>query len=129
MAKILVVDDEFGIGELLRDVLSDEGHEVELAINGRQGLDRMAGTKPDLIFLDFMMPVLDGAGVLRAMAVEPALSQIPVIVMSSLPEATIESRAQGYTHYVRKPFRIDTIIRLAATTLADGDGPAVDGHG
>jgi CheY-like chemotaxis protein len=123
MAKILVVDDEFGIGELLRDVLSDEGHEVHLAINGRQGLDLMKKEQPGLIFLDFMMPVLDGAGVLAAMAAEPALSRIPVIVMSSLPEATIESRAKGYTRYIRKPFRIDTIISLAATTLADGDHP------
>jgi CheY-like chemotaxis protein len=121
MANILVVDDEFGIGELLRDVLTDEGHEVRLAINGRQGLDLMAQAKPELIFLDFMMPVLDGAGVLQAMAAEPALSRIPVIVMSSLPEATIESRATGYTRYVRKPFRIDTIIDLAAAMLEGED--------
>jgi CheY-like chemotaxis protein len=118
MAKILVVDDEFGIGELLRDLLSDEGHDVQLAINGRQGLDLMAQAKPELVFLDFMMPMLDGAGVLRGMAADPALSPIPVIIMSSLPEATIASRVQGYAHYVRKPFRIDTIIRLAAATLA-----------
>jgi CheY-like chemotaxis protein len=78
--------------------------------------------KPALIFLDFMMPVLDGAAVLAAMAAEPALSRIPVIVMSSLPEATIESHAKGYTRYVRKPFRIDTIIALAAAMLSGEDG-------
>jgi CheY-like chemotaxis protein len=118
MAKILVIDDEFGIGEMLRDLLSDEGHDVLLAINGRQGLDLMAKEQPALIFLDFMMPVLDGAGVLKAMATNQALSQIPVILMSSLPEATIVSRAQGHVRYVRKPFRIDHVLELAATTLA-----------
>ena len=51
-AKILVVDDEFGIGELLRDLLSDEGHEVLLAINGRQGLELMAQAPPELVFLE-----------------------------------------------------------------------------
>jgi CheY-like chemotaxis protein len=123
MAKILVVDDEFGIGELLRDLLGDEGHEVQLAINGRQGLDLMARAKPELVFLDFMMPVLDGAGVLKAMAIEPALSRIPVVLMSSLPEAMVESRVQGYTRYVRKPFRIDTIIGIAAGVLAGRKEP------
>jgi CheY-like chemotaxis protein len=118
MAKILVIDDEFGIGEMLRDLLSDEGHDVMLAINGRQGLELMAKEQPALIFLDFMMPVLDGAGVLKAMATNQALSQIPVILMSSLPETTIVSRAQGHVRYVRKPFRIDHVLELAATTLA-----------
>lgn len=124
MAKILVVDDEFGIGELLRDLLSDEGHEVLLAINGRQGLELMAQARPELVFLDFMMPVLDGAGVLKAMAADLALSQIPVILMSSLAEATIKTRARGHVHYVRKPFRIEDVIELAATTLAGTKGPA-----
>jgi CheY-like chemotaxis protein len=124
VAKILVVDDEFGIGELLRDLLSEEGHEVLLAINGRQGLELMAQARPELVFLDFMMPMLDGAGVLKAMAANPALSQIPVILMSSLPEATIDTRAHGHVRYVRKPFRIENILELAATTLAGAKGPA-----
>jgi CheY-like chemotaxis protein len=68
---------------------------VLLAINGRQGLELMAQARPELVFLDFM-PMLDGAGVLKAMAANPALSQIPVILMSSLPEATIDTRAHGH---------------------------------
>jgi hypothetical protein len=51
MAKILVVDDEFGIGEVLREFLSDEGHRVALAINGRQGLEVAAKEPPDLVFV------------------------------------------------------------------------------
>jgi DNA-binding response OmpR family regulator len=49
VAKILVVDDEFGIGELLREVLSDDDHQVVLAINGRQGLRMIAKEQPDLV--------------------------------------------------------------------------------
>jgi CheY-like chemotaxis protein len=118
MAKILVVDDEFGIGELLRELLSEEGHEVALAINGHQGLAKVAQEPPDLILLDFMMPVLNGPGMMRAMAESPDTSEIPVIIMSSLPESTIIARISGHVAYVRKPFQIDALLELVATALA-----------
>jgi len=122
VAKILVVDDEFGIGELLRDVLSDAGHEVLLAMNGRQALEVMGRELPDLVLLDFMMPVLDGPGVVNAMAKDPAISKIPVILMSSLPEATLAGRVQGHVGYVLKPFRIDDILTLTSAALTGGEG-------
>ena len=117
MAKILVVDDEFGIGELLREVLGDEHHDVVLAINGRQGLELVAKEQPDLVFMDFMMPVLNGAAMLKAMTADPSMAQIPVVIMSSLPEATISERAEGHVAFVRKPFQIETILAITATAL------------
>ena len=117
MAKILVVDDEFGIGELLREVLGDEQHDVVLAINGRQGLELVAKEQPDLVFMDFMMPVLNGAAMLKAMTADPSMAQIPVVIMSSLPEATISERAEGHVAFVRKPFQIETILAITATAL------------
>jgi CheY-like chemotaxis protein len=118
VVKILVVDDEFGIGELLREILSDDDHQVVLAINGRQGLQMIAKEMPDLVFLDFLMPVLNGAGMLKAMMDDPDMAQIPVIIMSSLPEATVAERAQGHVGFVRKPFQINTILDVAAAALA-----------
>ena len=118
MAKILVVDDEFGIGELLREVLRDDDHQVVLAINGRQGLQMVANEQPDLVFLDFMMPVLNGVGMLKAMMEDPNMAQIPVIIMSSLPEASVAERAHGHVGFVRKPFQINTILDVAAAALA-----------
>jgi CheY-like chemotaxis protein len=117
VAKILVVDDEFGIGELLREVLGDEHHDVVLAINGRQGLELVAKEQPDLVFMDFMMPVLNGAAMLKAMTADPSMAQIPVVIMSSLPEATISERAEGHVAFVRKPFQIETILAITATAL------------
>jgi CheY-like chemotaxis protein len=117
VAKILVVDDEFGIGELLREVLSDDDHQVVLATNGRQGLQMIAKEQPDLVFLDFMMPVLNGAGMLKAMMEDPVMAQIPVIIMSSLPEASVAERAHGHVGFVRKPFPINTILDVAAAAL------------
>ena len=89
MATVLVVEDEFGIADVLETILTDKGYRVLTACNGQQGLARLAEEKPDLILLDFMMPILNGAGVLRAMTAEPAYHRIPVIMMSALEEDMI----------------------------------------
>jgi two-component system response regulator VicR len=66
MPTILVVEDEFAIAELLEMALVDVGYEVVTAANGRQALERIEeGTRPDLIITDFMMPVLNGAGLMK----------------------------------------------------------------
>ena len=118
MATVLVVDDEFGIADLIQDILVDEGHCVLSASNGRQALEIMAETRPDLLFLDYMMPRLDGAGVLRAMIQDPSLGRVPVVMMSSMPETTVAERCQGYTTFMRKPFRVAELVRLASELTA-----------
>jgi CheY-like chemotaxis protein len=114
VAVVLVVDDEYGIANLLEDVLRDEGHSVVTASNGRQALERMATERPDLIVADYMMPVMDGAALLAALAANPNLKDIPVILASSLPEATVSERCTGYTIFLRKPFRIFDVLDLVA---------------
>ena len=97
MATVLIVEDEFAIADLLEMVLTDEGYHVLTAANGRQGLERLAeGPRPDLVISDYMMPVLDGAGLLRAMRESEAQRDIPCIVMSSMPEANVRERTDGY---------------------------------
>ena len=124
MATVLIVDDEFGIAELLDAVLSDDGHIVATAANGRQGLARVAAHPPDLIFLDFMMPVMDGPAMLAALAGDPGTRAIPVVLMSSMPEETVRERAAGHAAFLRKPFRLKQVRDLVATLVAtrDGDG-------
>ena len=124
MATVLVVDDEFGIADLIQDILVDEGHRVFNASNGRQALDIMVRTRPDLVFLDYMMPRLDGAGVLHAMVQDPSLQGVPVVMMSSMPEATIAERCKGYAAFMRKPFRVTELMRLTGELTADGMRPA-----
>ena len=68
MAVVLVVDDEFGITDLLEDVLSDEGHRVLAASNGKQALERAAAERPDLVLTDYMIPVMDGVALIAANA-------------------------------------------------------------
>jgi CheY-like chemotaxis protein len=102
MATVLIVDDEFAIAGLLEMVLTDEGYCVVAAANGCQGLNRLAeGPRPDLVISDFMMPILAGAGLLRAMRESEAQRNIPCIVMSSMPEANVRERIGGYAAFVR----------------------------
>ena len=113
MATILVVEDEFGITEVLQSALTDAGHNVVTAINGKQGLERLKEKGPDLVIMDFMMPVLDGPGMLRAMRDNPEYRHIPAILMSSLPESAIVEAASGtYAGFLRKPFQLRTAIEM-----------------
>ena len=113
MARILVVEDEFGIAEVLQSALTDVGHDVVLAINGKQGLERLKEVRPDLVILDFMMPVLDGPGMLRNMRGVPEFGDIPAILMSSLPEPAIMQEAGGmYNGFLRKPFSLRIVLEM-----------------
>jgi CheY-like chemotaxis protein len=112
MAVVLVVDDEFGIIKLLQDVLTDEGHNVLIATNGKQALDIAAKNKPAVVISDFMMPVMDGAELVKAMAADALLADVPVVLMSSIPEATVAERVSGYAAFVRKPFKIFDLVDL-----------------
>jgi CheY-like chemotaxis protein len=120
MPTVLVVDDEFVIADLLETILTDEGYQVRTACNGKQALAKMAEATPDLIVLDFMMPILDGAGMLRAMATAPAYRHIPVIMISSLSEEVIGQKCAGYTAFLRKPFRVAAVLGTVARVLGDG---------
>jgi CheY-like chemotaxis protein len=124
VAVVLVVDDEVGIATLLEDVLQDEGYRVLTASNGRQALERIATEKPDLILSDFMMPVMDGAALVSALATSPDLTSIPVVLMSSLPEAATAERCNGYAAFLRKPFSIFDVVEMVARLVSDASRPA-----
>lgn len=118
MATVLIVEDEFTIAELLEMVLTDEGYRVLLAANGRRGLERLAeGPRPDLVISDYMMPVLDGAGLVRAMRASEAQRDIPIIVMSAMPEASVRQHIAGYAAFMRKPFQIAAVVAVVASVL------------
>jgi CheY-like chemotaxis protein len=121
MPTVLVVDDEFVIADLLETILTDEGYRVHTACNGKQALAKMAEATPDLILLDFMMPILDGAGMLRAIAAVPAYQHIPVIMISSLNEEVIAKKCIAYTAFLRKPFRVAAVLETVARVLGRSD--------
>jgi CheY-like chemotaxis protein len=120
MKTILVVDDEFDIVDVLSDLLTAEGYRVVTAGNGREGLARAAETRPDLILLDRMMPVVDGAEMLRLLHEDPELTSIPVVMMSAA-EGRRLSQELGCADFLKKPFDLTTLLDTVAR-LVGGEG-------
>ncbi len=118
MTTILVVDDEALIAMALEAELEDAGYGVVTAANGRQALERLAeAPRPDLVLTDMMMPVMGGAEMLAAMAADPELAGIPVIVVSSLPETAVRARANGAAAILRKPYTAEEVLGAIARVL------------
>ena len=123
MALILIIDDEFSVAEVIEAILTDAGHEVVTASNGQQGLERAKEKRPDLVLLDFMMPIMGGSSTLKALRKEPELRDVPVVIMSSLPESTVSSAAKGeYAAFLRKPFRMRRVIDIVNGALRTDQG-------
>lgn len=104
---IVVVDDEPGFCETIKDLLEDEGYAVEIARDGRAGLALLRGlpARPCLLLLDLIMPVLDGAAVYRELKADPRLAPIPVAIATSDP-----SRAPSGALVLPKPLTIDRLL-------------------
>jgi CheY-like chemotaxis protein len=120
MTTILVVDDEALIAMALEAELEDAGYGVVTAANGRQGLERLAeAPRPDLVLLDMMMPVMNGPEMVAAMAANPDLRGIPVIILSSLPEAAVRARANGAAVILRKPYTAEEVLGAILQVLGE----------
>jgi CheY-like chemotaxis protein len=117
MSRVLVVDDEFGLGDALADVLRDEGYDVEVARNGALGLGAMRARRPDVVLLDYMMPVMDGQQVLQEMKGDPKLQRIPVVVMTAVPAEMVKDWID-HVPLLRKPFELDRLFALLTESLA-----------
>lgn len=122
MARLLIVEDDGDLQQLLSLALTREGYEVHYAFNGQEGFDRALAIQPDLLLLDLMLPVLNGVEVLRLMSTNTLLRDIPVIVMTAHGDKAemLESslRAQGARAYLRKPFDLAEMKSLVRRILA-----------
>ncbi|MGK8557280.1 response regulator transcription factor [Nocardia gipuzkoensis] len=120
-ARILVVDDEPLIAELLATSLRFQGFEVATAVNGGDGLDKVRSFRPDALIADVMMPGMDGFGMLRRLRAEG--SDIPVLFLTSRDEINdrLAGLALGADDYVAKPFSLEEVIaRLRAVLRRSG---------
>jgi CheY-like chemotaxis protein len=114
---ILIVDDEQGTVDVLTAVLKDAGYEAIGAANGRDALGKLRGGTVSAVLLDVMMPVLDGPATLRALRGELGLSELPVVLMSGIPESMVKRRCRGYTAFLRKPFSLDELLATLQRVL------------
>jgi len=116
MTVILIVDDEPAITDLLAAVLEEEGYQVSIANNGRNGLNSLEAVKPDLVLSDVMMPILDGRGLCQAMQAHPIYQAITIILMSAAVEVNV-SEGCKYAAFLKKPFNLDTVLELIARVI------------
>jgi CheY-like chemotaxis protein len=119
LKTILVVDDEFYTAEILTFVLESRGYRVLGAFNGRDGLEKLKHTPVDLIILDVMMPIMNGAEMARALRADQGLSQIPVLITSALPQSAVEEMFEHFDGFLRKPFQISAVLESVCRLLGD----------
>ncbi len=118
MRRILIVDDEVGIRETLRDLFEDEGFEVDVAADGEEGLATLRTRGPHaLMILDLLMPNMDGAELLRRVRADPELAATPVIMSTSHPAV-----APPGILLIRKPVDVNVLINTVHGLL--GADPA-----
>lgn len=118
MARILVVDDEIGIRELLSEILYDEGHSVEVAENATQAREARLRRRPDLVLLDIWMPDIDGVSLLKEWASQ-GLLDMPVIMMSghATVDTAMEATRIGAVDFLEKPIAMQKLLEAVASGL------------
>lgn len=110
--KLLVVDDEPALREMLQDILSEKGFSVVTAADGGEGLKKIYEENPDLIILDCSMPVLTGYELLERMRTDPMLINKPVVMLTvnSSERDQIKGLRLGVDDYITKPFKTSILI-------------------
>lgn len=116
-SRVLIVDDEFGLAEVIAEILVERGYDAAIAMNGKLALADMEQARPDFVLSDVMMPVMDGPTMLTCMRQDPRFAHIPVVLMSSLEPKTFAQVAGLYQEAVRKPFSPDVLYALLARYL------------
>ncbi len=120
MARILIVDDEEAIRDLIKEVLSPDGHEFFLAADGKQAFDIVRSKVIDLAIVDRNMPGIGGIEVVQAMRQNPKTSKIKVLMCtgSSLTKEIDEAFSAGADDYVLKPLNFAQLMAKVAKVLA-----------
>lgn len=108
--KLLIVEDEVGIQNFLKQGLEEEGFDVDVAQNGQEGLDKFLVTSYDLILLDWMMPQLSGLDVCKQ--IRSKNQEVPILFLTAKDtvQETIEGLKAGANDYIKKPFSFDELL-------------------
>ena len=116
---VLVADDEEDIKVVLRMFLEAVGYEVVTAFDGLDALEQIKSTKPDVVLMDIMMPVIDGIEVVRQMKATPGIRDIPVVMLTAAAQSDMVERAiqAGAADYIVKPFEPEAVQRAIEKVL------------
>ena len=124
--KILLVDDDDMVRELVAATLKGGSYQLLQAADGGKGLELAREQRPDLVFLDVNMPVMDGVTVCEAIKKDPATNSISVIMLTALGQDVDKERARraGANGYFTKPFSPLSLLRKVDEVLGDTSGAA-----
>ena len=126
--KVLIVEDDHNIADLLRLYLEKEGYEVAIAPDGVKGVERFRSEQPDLVLLDVMLPGMDGWAVCRSIRAE---SKTPIIMLTAKSETEdkVYGLKQGADDYITKPFEMKEVLaRIEAVLRRSGMEPEKGGR-
>lgn len=120
--RVLVVDDEPDVTDLVRRILVAEGFEVEIDTGGRSALSRILADPPDLLVLDLMMPDMDGFEVLKLLRLDARGRNLPVLILSARTghQDQLETLQLGADAYVCKPFSPRDLVRQVHSLVGRG---------
>ena len=117
--RVLVVDDDAGIRELLREVLGEYGFAVTEAVNGAEALERVRADPPAAVLMDLMMPVLSGAEATQALKADPRTAGIRVIAMSAGRHLSTMAAGVPADRFLSKPFDFGALAAALTDLPAD----------
>ena len=109
--RVLIVEDEQSIAEILGDLLAEEGYEAAVSVNGA-ALKEAHDAPPDLILMDVMMPGMDGTEVCRRLKADPRTRHVPVVFLTAMPADILAARLGdcAYDGLIRKPFGLVEVL-------------------
>jgi len=124
-ARVLLVEDNAINREVALDLLTSEGIHIEVAMNGREALDKLAAERFDGVLMDCQMPVMDGFAATQALRLRPELQDLPVIAMTANAIAGDREKAMaaGMNDYITKPIDIDEVLRILARWISPKPQP------
>ena len=120
MPKILIVDDDVTVTELMKAVVSMEGFEPTIVNDSTQAVEAVHAVNPDVITLDIMMPKLSGLELCALICEDPKFAGIPILIVSAKVDLETRQKAlqAGAKGFITKPFRIDDLISAIRNSMA-----------
>ncbi len=128
---VLVVEDEAALATMLRYNLEKQGFRVDEAVDGQEALTRISETKPDIVLLDWMLPVMSGIEVCRQIRRSPQTRDLPVIMVTARTEDqdSVRGLNTGADDYITKPFNMEALLaRMRALLRRSGAVPVRGQH-
>ena len=122
VGRVLIIDDEPELVKAVEVRLKANGYDVEVAYDGKEVIDKAKEIRPDLILLDFVMPMMDGYEVARELMADIEIKQIPIVVLTASQQKDLKTRFReiGINAFIVKPFETSELLDMVNKYLSKG---------